>query len=201
MDDVESTYYILTTHTYPRWHPNRRAKAEELIKSYDRKDAAGMKEKELKGDYAGFGEDEIRANIHILGPIISVFRQFLAAPYHTQMRFQRILATDRKSEVIQLCSTLEISHDKLEEFLQPGFIDALAFDTNDKQEKLLRFLIQFLQIVIKQHKERLEGLTHNEPNVVDSILGNNNKKRKGEGLESSTSKRLQVLQQQVFPSS
>ncbi|KAH8915889.1 hypothetical protein BT69DRAFT_1324853 [Atractiella rhizophila] len=192
-DDIESFYHILTTHTYPHWFPNRRAKAEQLLKSYDRKDAACMKREELKGDYEGVGEDEIRANIHILGPIISLFRQFLAARYFKEGRFRQVLASDREELVIELCSEIGIPSDSFGEFFQPGFIDALAFDTNDKQEKLLRFLIQVLQIVIKQHKEQLEGMTHNEPNVVDAILRNNNKKRKGEGLESSTSKRLQSM--------
>ncbi|KAH8915888.1 hypothetical protein BT69DRAFT_1288255 [Atractiella rhizophila] len=201
IDDIESSYHILTTHTFPHWRSDYRVDAEELIKSYNGKDAGDVKEREMSGNHASFRHGDIQADIDILGAIISLFRRFLAPRYLLEEFMRKAFVENRKDLVIQLCSKLEISADELDEFLQSDFISAPSLDTDDKQEKLLRFLILFLQIVIKQHKERLEGLTHNEPNVVDSILGNNNKKRKGEGLESSTTKKLQgqsTLQKQVF---
>ncbi|KAH8923209.1 hypothetical protein BT69DRAFT_1350300 [Atractiella rhizophila] len=163
--DIESFYHVLTIHTFSNLCSDRRKQAKHLVESYHIRWAAAVKHNEIQGCADGFYDDEIIENINILGPIISLFRQFLASQYYREGRFQNVLAEHRKDQVIQLCSKVSILPVELDEFLQEGFIDATSFNTLDEQEKLLRFLIHFLELVIKYNRNTLEEMVINEGDV------------------------------------
>ncbi|KAH8919745.1 hypothetical protein BT69DRAFT_1284589 [Atractiella rhizophila] len=108
--DVESLYHILTLNTYFHLHRDPRWKPEETLAGYFGTSAASVKNAEIFGVRPKFRRKDVR-NIHILGPLILLFRYFLMAHYSDEDEVdddERSSSYKQEQPIKKICSRLKI---------------------------------------------------------------------------------------------